>query len=711
MKHVIRWAVLGALFAIPFIPLYVEYDFFFPFITGKHFAFRILVEIAFVGWILLALVDTKYRPCFSWTLLIYGLLVGWMLIANFFAVNPHKAFWSNFERMDGWITLVHVFALFLVAGSVLSAERLWRRWWLTFVGASVFVLGYALLQITGLREINQGGVRLDATFGNAIYLAVYLLFVTTVSLWLGVNTRTKFLRYALFALAALQTWMLFLTATRGALLGAGVALGVGATLWILGSSGKARRIGVGVLIGLALVIGTFFLLRDAAWVQSEPTLARLTSISLADGATRMTLWDMALKGAAERPILGWGQEGFNYVFAKHYEPSLYAQEPWFDRAHNMFIDWLIAGGIPAFLLFLALLGSGVYALYRHGDKRERVFFIAVLGAYAFQGLFVFDNLFAYVPVAMILAMAHNASSRPWKEVEALPVMHKSTFQTTAAPIGIAVAVLLVWNVNVPSMRAANDLIYALAGWPDARTNLTAFDNALSRGSFATQEIREHFVTKAASIAGQANVPAELRNEITLRALEEMGKEVERAPMDARLRLEYMYAFRTRGDFENALRELAIAESLSPRKQSLIIEEGVLYWQLQDYARASDAFRRAYELSPQFEELAAYNAAGLIVTKRAKEAEAILLQHFGTTTVTNSIVVLAYYEVRDFAKVIPALITRANESGDPTAYLQLANAYIEAGRLAEARTLLQKMLTLFPEQATQIMAILTSIGTR
>lgn len=711
MKHIIRWAVLGALFAIPFIPLYVEYDFFFPFITGKHFAFRILVEIAFVGWILLAFTDSKYRPRFSWTLLIYGLLVGWMLIANFFAINPHKAFWSNYERMDGWITLVHVFALFLVAGSVLTVENLWRKWWLTFVGASVFVLGYGLLQILGIREINQGGVRLDATFGNAIYLAVYLLFVTAIALWLGSTTRKKMMRNTLYVLAALQTWMLFLTATRGALLGAGVAIFIGATLWILSSSGKARRIGAGVLVGLGILGGTFFLVKDAAWVQSEPTLARLTSISLADGSTRFTLWDMALKGAMERPVFGWGQEGFNYVFSKHYEPTLYTQEPWFDRAHNMFIDWLIAGGIPAFLLFIALLGSGVYALYRKGEKRERVFLIAVLGAYAFQGLFVFDNLFAYVPVAMILAMAHASSSRPWEQVDALPVLSNSAFQTTAAPIGIAVALLLVWNVNVPSMRAANDLIYALADWPDARTNLVAFENALSRGSFATQELREHFVTKSAAIAGKDAVPVDIRDEITRRALEEMAKEVARAPHDARLRLEYMYAYRSRGDFENALKELAIAQSLSPKKQSLIIEEGVLYWQVKDYERASAAFARAYALSPQIEDIAAYHAAGLIVTKNLDEAEAILTQHFGTTTVTHGIVVLAYYETRNFAKVIPALILRAEGSNDSSAYLQLANAYIEAGRVKEAQALLREMLTLFPDLSTQIMAILTSIGTR
>ena len=73
---------------------------------------------------------------------------------------------------------------------------------------------------------------------------------------------------------------------------------------------------------------------------------------------------MAIKGFKEKPILGWGQEGFNYVFNKYYDPALYPYEPWYDRAHNAFLDWLMAGGLPAFLLYLALFVTAIVALWR-----------------------------------------------------------------------------------------------------------------------------------------------------------------------------------------------------------------------------------------------------------------------------------------------------------------------------------------------------------
>ncbi|MCX6787595.1 MAG: hypothetical protein NT108_00295, partial [Candidatus Kaiserbacteria bacterium] len=102
-RQIARWVALGALFLIPLTPLLVADSFFFPFITGKAFYFRILVEIAVAAWAVLAFLDKEYRPRFS---LIGAAVVGfvvWMFIADAFALNAAKAFWSNFERMEGWV--------------------------------------------------------------------------------------------------------------------------------------------------------------------------------------------------------------------------------------------------------------------------------------------------------------------------------------------------------------------------------------------------------------------------------------------------------------------------------------------------------------------------------------------------------------------------------------------------------------------------------
>ncbi|HQT83005.1 MAG TPA: hypothetical protein PLW99_02565, partial [Candidatus Paceibacterota bacterium] len=65
-KQIARWTALTALFLIPFTPLLITNSYFFPFITGKAFYFRILVEILVAAWVVLALLDKEYRPRFSW---------------------------------------------------------------------------------------------------------------------------------------------------------------------------------------------------------------------------------------------------------------------------------------------------------------------------------------------------------------------------------------------------------------------------------------------------------------------------------------------------------------------------------------------------------------------------------------------------------------------------------------------------------------------
>ncbi|MEK7501741.1 MAG: hypothetical protein AAB629_02345, partial [Patescibacteria group bacterium] len=70
MKKTTQYIATAALFLVPlfallpspFWPFNSIDSFFFPFISGKGFYFRILVEIAFASWIILAFLDAKYRP-------------------------------------------------------------------------------------------------------------------------------------------------------------------------------------------------------------------------------------------------------------------------------------------------------------------------------------------------------------------------------------------------------------------------------------------------------------------------------------------------------------------------------------------------------------------------------------------------------------------------------------------------------------------------
>ncbi len=714
-KTIARWVTIGALFIIPFLGLYIANSMYFPFITGKNFAFRILVEIAFAGYLVLIACDKRYRPRFSWTLVWYKALVVWMIIANALAVNPHKGFWSNYERMDGWVTLGHLYLLLIVISAVLSTEKLWRKWWLTFIGGNALVCVYGLAQMAGIAVIHQSSTRIDATIGNAEYFAGYLLFALAVTLWQAFETRTKefaWLRYSLFALAIVQFVLLFATGTRGTLIGVLGGAFLGSILWMIESGKQQRKIAAGVFVALLLVVAGLFAVKDVPSVQNNPNISRLTSVFSLKQALgpRITIWSMAVEGIKEKPLTGWGQEGYNYVFNKYYEPSLYGQEPWFDRAHNMFLDWAIAGGIPALVLFLLALGSSAIALYRSPASRfERIFLLSTLAAYAIQGLVVFDNLFTYFPFIAIIAMAHMASSRPIKIMEKIPEITDARLDTIVAPSALIVGGLLVWFVNVPSVLGATRIIDALTPSNSPEARLESFKSAIQANGLAHQEITEQLISYASQEASNSATSQATRQALVTYAGEQMNAEIAHAPMDARLHLQYALFFRAIRDFKDAAQESGQARLFSPRKQSIILEQGVGSFQEGDYVKAKEYFTEAYQLDTNNKEAAAYIAGALIANNDVAAGKALLMQVFGTTTIDQSILLVAYYQIKDWDNLVEIIkIKLANDKTAATGF-QLAAAYAQAGRIQDAIAQVRATIVAHPEAAAQGNGMLQQLG--
>lgn len=709
LSSIARWVVLGALFLIPFLPLYVDPSLFFPFITSKGFAFRILIGIALGAYVLLALLDRRYRPKFSWTLGLYGLFVAWMFIANLLAENAHKAFWSNFERMDGFVTLIHVFIFFLIAGAVLSADKLWKRWWQVVLAASALVSIHGVFQLLGMAEIHQGGMRVDANFGNAIYFAVYLMFTIGIALWQAFESK-GFVRYALLALAALQLVLVFMSATRGVIVALAAAAVLVSAAFAVSAGGTVRKAAVGALGVIVILGGTFFLLRDSALVQSDPALARLSTVFDAKELTvRLTLWDMAREGFLDRPITGWGQDGYNYVFNEHYRPSLLAQEPWFDRAHNTYLDWLIAGGAPALLLFLALLVSAFRALLLSPASRTERFILAgILVAYAVQAIAAFDNLFSYILLAALLAMAHERSARTIPSLEKGPELDATSAGAIALPTVLVVTAIVVWSVNVPNIEAGKDLIRA-ASSSNPEVAIGYFETAAGRNSFAGQEISEQMVTFAGNIVNVPSIPPEIKQRAFELAFTTIQEELNQAPKDARLRLLYAQGLRAAGLQAEYRAELEIAQALAPKKQTIFFQRGLDKWQSGDRKGAAEDFEAAYALDPNFDLSAAYVASGRYLIGDAQGADDALLARFGTTSVWVDPLRFALFETNRFDQLLASSRARVAAENSAMSRFLLAQALVAMGRVAEGRAEIEATMSAFPESAAEGAALLQQLG--
>lgn len=720
MNKLLRYFVIGGVFLIPFIPLIVANSFFFPFITGKNFAFRIIVELIFGAWIILAVTNRTYRPRKTWIMGALGAFVLIMALADIFGMYPYKSFWSNYERMEGFITLIHLAAYTVVAGTVLNTKKLWAWFWNTSIGVSTIMCLYGFAQLAGWATINQGGVRLDARLGNATYLAVYVLFHIFLIAYLMLS-REMFLftpdnpkpRRNIIIMGSIlilfHTIILYHTATRGALLGLIGGIVIASLLIIILGKNTflSKKIAIGILVAAVIVVGGFVAIRKTQFVSNSPVLSRFASISLSDNTTksRFVLWNMAFQGFKERPLLGWGQENFNYVFNKHYNPVLYNQEQWFDRTHNVIFDWLIAGGILGLLAYLSLYVSVLWSLWKHTQVftiEEKSVLTGLLCGYFIHNLFVFDNITSYILFFSVVAYVYYRT-KPTIETSHAPRENK-----IIAPVALVLTLTVLYVVNVKPIQASMTLIDALIASQSNNVpeTLKNFKKVIGYNTFGSPEAREQLfsllrITQTTSVSQVPAAGAQELIELIAYATEQGKVQIARTPNDVRYYLLLgSYLIRI-GNAADALSYLKQAQTLSPNKQSIIFETAAAYANVNDFKNSTLEFKHAFELEPSNEQARILYAASMLYTGDAIRFKTII-GPLSTTTIINSDYILqAYYDTKQYLKVIEIWKARVAETpNDIQKRIALTSAYLLNKNTQQAISEIEKIIILDPSFKTQ-----------
>lgn len=732
LEKTLRGIVLTGIFALPFVVFYVSSSLFFPYITGKNFAFRIIVEIIGGAWLALALVYPKYRPSRSWILALFALFVLIIAVSDAQGAHPFKSFWSNFERMDGWVTLAHLLVYLAVLISVLKGEKLWRWLWRTSIAISLTLSIYGLLQLAGVLALGQVtgtglSARVDATLGNPIYLAVYMLFHIFIAAMLWVEERRERgvrmpLSLSVFYGAAIlfDTIVLFFTGTRGTMIGLiGGALAALFIYSVIGEGRRIRTIAISVLVGLACIGGLLWVGKDSALVKNVGFLDRLASISLQDATVkaRFINWSIAWQGVKERPVLGWGQENYAIVFDKYYDPRMYAQEPWFDRVHNIVFDWWVAGGSLGLLSYLAIFGAALWAIWRSKGEAapftaaEKSILTGLLIGYFCHNFFVFDNITSYILFVMLLGYV------VWRsEGDAEPVFAASVPEK-ALPVVAAVVALLVWGsawyVNAAALAQNRTLLSALGPQSGGvMQNLALFKEAIAYGSYGTQEAREQ-LSQIASRAAVAQVDLATKQAFFEVATKEMALQEQAAPLDARFPLFLGILYGAYGDYADAAQALERAHQLSPDKQAILYQMAAVSEAKGDMTTAILLFKQAFELETSNDDARALYAAALIRAGSDAQADQVLQPVVSSGGAAKQPVLAAYITRKRYDKVIGIWgpYVKANPT-DRQGYMTLAAAYYGAGNIAETIATLEALASAVPSAADEAKTLIeqTRAGT-
>lgn len=790
LQKIIRPIVIVALFAVPVFPLIVMNSYFFPFITGKAFYFRILVEIAFAGWLILACIDAKYRPRLNSVTIGVSLFALVTLVADLLGVNPLRSFWSNFERMEGWITIIHLWALYIVTTGMFGhgeeGRRWWHRWLNMWLLAALAVALYGVGQLFGWAAIHQGSSRIDASLGNSAYMAVYMLMSAGIAAYMFFVAKAKKIANASFMawiypiLALLFSFEVVETATRGTTLGLGIGAIVAMVLYAVFADGYTAKklwtlISYAIVSVIALfasfkasvfafapagtiysalvfvgfvslvyaivlavycfrqgkhahkgvrtarywILGIFALIfigsglftgmRNASFVQHNEILNRLANISLTDssGQARQYIWPMAIKGATERPIFGWGQENFNYIFNANYNPAMYSQEQWFDRAHSVFLDWLTASGVVGLAAYLALYVLFLVAVWKSSlTVAEKSVLTGLLAGYAIHNVFVFDNLASYALFIAVLGFAGSLREAPvpaW--LGGHRHMRADAVEYIVAPIVIIAFVAVLYFFNVRPIQANTRLISGLQACgttPDSAAPL--LQSALKVNAYvANQEIREQVFACAESVIQASRQSGSYAN--AAQALYGLSADVTEAqvaatPKDARI---YTLA----GTYLNAIGQtrqagplLVKAHALSPAKQAIDFELATSYVNNNDNADALALLKQAYDEEPSYDQARSAYATALVIAGEEAQAHAVFGNDpaiFGTERMA-----MAYVSVKAYGKAIAILQTlSASDPSNAQLMGELAQVEYAAGMKTQAIATLNAIAAAHPEYKDSI----------
>jgi len=456
---------------------------------------------------------------------------------------------------------------------------------------------------------------------------------------------------------------------------------------------------------MAIIIGGFLFLKTADFVKTSPVLSRFAGISLSEGTTesRLTIWKMSWQGFKEKPVFGWGQENFNLVFNKHYEPILYKQEPWFDRAHNVFFDRLTTNGIFGLLSYLGLLGAALYYLWANRKKtglsvEDSAIFGSMFLAYFFNNLFVFDNLISLILFATFLAYVGFRSKVNAPVPSEISGVRADYGKAVYAVIIGAAFIFIIYAVNIPGLLASKTILNAFkaAGGGNVQGAFAEFQKAISYNSFGSMEAREHLSSFAMQVYSNPNLDKEFKDKVANYAIDELKKQNEQYPNDIREMIFLAAVYNKTQKYEEAVSLLNKAIEISPKKQQLYFELGTSYLNKGDYENGLATLKKSFDLDQTNGEARRIYAVSAIFADKDVLAEELMKEHGGVVQ-DDERFLKAYAQKNNFEKVTAILKVFIEKNPTNLQYrLNLAAVYLQADYRTKSIEQLEKAIEANPD---------------
>lgn len=348
---------------ILFLPLVHLQTGFNPYEYPKFIALLIVSQISFALFLLqgksLNLSDLV-KDRLSTAVLAF---VGILFIANIVGINPGNSFTGSVFRYQGFITTLSCLFIFLIFRSLSkqTSKNVYAFFtkWALFSG--LIICGIATVQVILHYFFNSSLIlyqgRIIGTLGNPNSLAGYAAMILPFAL-LSKRTNHRYLVLKIVLNLAVVT-ILVLTQSRSAFFAVVVVYTVFGYISIKHKS--LLFILLPIILGTVLTIGLL--------------LFNVSQYRTSIWDNRTLIWTEGIKAVSKRPILGYGQENFEFVFPKERHMKV-------DNAHNIFIEVAVASGLVGLIAFFYVL----YLTFINSSPSIRLSLIAFLVVAQFNPL-------------------------------------------------------------------------------------------------------------------------------------------------------------------------------------------------------------------------------------------------------------------------------------------------------------------------------------
>lgn len=346
----------------------------------SHVPAQLGIALAFTGWLLEGLVNKQWQVRWHFFFIPLIVYLAWNFIAAAFSPRPMH---SLAAVVDNEWPVIMMLMLFWTVRDARMLVRIVQ----TFLVSSVVAMLYALWQVWGGVELSRG---LALTpMGTGYYRAVgfYGFYLT----FAGFAMSVFFVCLAFFSeLGGKERWRYGV----GALLSFLAVVGTFArSIWLsfgaaipLFAFMKSRKLGVIVTVVLVALTTTGILLIPTLYDRA------LSIVDVSQNETRLNLWTSAIAIAKDHPVLGVGQDNWDYFFEQYRVGGGYYDTT--VHPHNDYLTALVSGGVPGLASFVAMwvitLVVGFQTVRRSTDPNIRA--IALGGLFSIFG-FLIGSLF------------------------------------------------------------------------------------------------------------------------------------------------------------------------------------------------------------------------------------------------------------------------------------------------------------------------------